>query len=92
MTKLDEYEQVIFWDFEFIAKPGERPDVVCLAWHVAGQTYRLWRDQGLIECPPGKAVDKRAVALRVAAITLTSCFNAEPLSGTRAVVQRTSPP
>jgi hypothetical protein len=48
---LSDFEQVIFADFEFIAKPGERPDVVCLAWHVAGQTYRLWRDQ-LSDRPP----------------------------------------
>jgi hypothetical protein len=44
---LSEFEQIIFSDFEFIAKPGERPDVVCLAWHEepSGQTHRLWRDQ-----------------------------------------------
>jgi DNA polymerase family A len=44
---LSDFEQVIFSDFEFAIKPGERPDVVCLAWHEwpSGQTYRLWRDQ-----------------------------------------------
>ena len=44
---LAEFEQVIYADFEFVAKPGERPDVVCLAWREepSGQTYRLWRDQ-----------------------------------------------
>jgi phage terminase large subunit-like protein len=30
--------------------------------------YRLWRDQGLIDAPAGRAIDKRAVALRVAEI------------------------
>ena len=30
--------------------------------------YRLWRDQKLIEAPAGKAVDKRAVARRIAEI------------------------
>jgi DNA polymerase family A len=54
---LSDFEQVIFADFEFIAKPGERPDVVCLAWHVAGQTYRLWRDQ-LSDRPPYRTDDK----------------------------------
>jgi DNA polymerase family A len=54
---LDGFEQVIFADFEFIAKPGERPDVVCLAWHVAGQTHRLWRDQ-LGDRPPYRTDDK----------------------------------
>jgi hypothetical protein len=50
---LADFDEVIFADFEFIARPGERPDVVCLAWHEAssGQTYRLWRDQ-LGAAPP----------------------------------------
>jgi len=30
--------------------------------------YRLWRDQGLIHAPAGRAIDKRAVARRVAEI------------------------
>jgi DNA polymerase I len=44
---LSDFERIVFADFEFVAKPGERPDVVCLAWHEqpSGQTYRLWRDQ-----------------------------------------------
>jgi len=47
VTSLSDFEQVIFDDFEFASKPGERPDVVCLAWHEwpSGQTHRLWRDQ-----------------------------------------------
>jgi DNA polymerase-1 len=48
---LTDFARIIFWDFEFVAKPGERPDVVCLAWHEAGQTHRLWRDQ-LADRPP----------------------------------------
>jgi hypothetical protein len=50
---IDGYEQIIFADFEFIAKPGEHPDVVCLAWHEwpSGHTYRLWRDE-VGEQPP----------------------------------------
>ena len=50
---LSEFEQVIYADFEFVAKPGEPPDVVCLAWREepSGQTYRLWRDQ-LGDAPP----------------------------------------
>ena len=50
---LPEFEQVIYADFEFVAKPGEPPDVVCLAWREepSGQTYRLWRDQ-LGDTPP----------------------------------------
>ena len=50
---LHDYEQVIYADFEFVAKPGELPDVVCLAWREepGGQTHRLWRDQ-LGDVPP----------------------------------------
>jgi DNA polymerase I len=56
---LDSFEQIIFADFEFISKPGERPDIVCLAWHEwpSGQTYRLWRDQ-LTDRPPYRIDDK----------------------------------
>jgi hypothetical protein len=67
---LSDFERVIYWDFEFIAKPGEHPDVVCLAWHEqpAGQTHRRWHTQ-LLETPPFR-VDKK---------TLYVCFvgNAE---------------
>jgi DNA polymerase family A len=50
---LSDYDQIIYADFEFVAKPGEHPDVVCLAWREApsGQTHRLWRDQ-LGDTPP----------------------------------------
>ena len=41
------FTRVILEDFEFISKPGERPDVVCMVFHdlSTGQTTRLWRDQ-----------------------------------------------
>jgi DNA polymerase-1 len=47
------FEQIWFVDFEFISKPGERPDVVCLCAKElrTGQTLRLWRDQ-LGTAPP----------------------------------------
>jgi hypothetical protein len=56
---LSDFEQIIFADFEFIAPPGERPDVVCLAWHElpSGQTHRLWRDQ-LGDRPPYRIDDR----------------------------------
>src|SRR5262249_58911647 len=40
------FEQVWFVDFEFVSKPGEHPDVVCLVAREmrSGQTLRLWRD------------------------------------------------
>ena len=31
--------------------------------------YRVWRDQGLLEAPPGRAIDRRAIACRLAEIT-----------------------
>jgi DNA polymerase I len=56
---LGDYEQIIYWDFEFVSKPGQHPDVVCLAWHEwpSGQTHRLWRDQ-LGDRPPFRIDDK----------------------------------
>ena len=57
----DDYEQVVFVDFEFVAKAGEHPDVVCLAWHEwpTRQTRRLWRDE-LGEQPPYR-IDEKAL-------------------------------
>ena len=59
ISELSRYEQVWCWDFEFIAKPGERPDVVCLAAQElhSGQTITLWRDQ-LGATPPFRTDDK----------------------------------
>jgi DNA polymerase I len=50
---LRDFEQIIFADFEFVPGSGERPNVVCLAWHEepSGQTHCLWRDQ-LGAAPP----------------------------------------
>jgi DNA polymerase I len=50
---LNDFENVVFADFEYIAKSGERPDVVCLAWREepAGRAHCLWRDQ-LGAAPP----------------------------------------
>lgn len=33
--------------------------------------YRTWRDRGFIEAPPGRAIDKQAIALRLAEIGAT---------------------
>jgi DNA polymerase-1 len=58
VTKTGDFDDIIFVDFEFVSKPGERPDVVCLAWHEtsSGQTHRLWRDQ-LGTAPPYRIDD-----------------------------------
>jgi DNA polymerase I len=41
------FSKIWLHDFEFVSKPGERPDVVCLAAHElrSGRTLQLWRDQ-----------------------------------------------
>ena len=53
ISELPSYEEIWLHDFEFIARPGEQQDVVCLAAHElrSGRTLRLWRDQ-LGEQPP----------------------------------------
>jgi hypothetical protein len=48
------FPRVILEDFEFIAAPGERPDVICGAFHdlSTGQTTRLWREPDDRLTPP----------------------------------------
>jgi hypothetical protein len=57
------FEQIWCRDFEFISRPGEPPDVVCLVAHElrTGQTLRLWRDQ-LGAAPPYRT-DARVLAV-----------------------------
>ncbi len=70
------YSEVWLHDFEFISKPGERPDVVCLAAHElrSGQTLRLWRDDidKLGRQPPYRT-DQRAVFVNYVANAECSC-------------------
>jgi hypothetical protein len=56
---LRDFEQIIYADFEFVARHGERPPVVCLAWREepGGQTRCLWRDQ-LGAAPPYRTDDR----------------------------------
>jgi hypothetical protein len=67
------FEQVWFVDFEFIAKPGEHPDVVCLCAKElrSGQTIRLWRDQ-LGTIPPYRT-DAGALFVCFAATAEIAC-------------------
>jgi hypothetical protein len=53
------FEEIWAWDFEFVSKDGERPDVVCLGARElrSGRTLRLWRDQ-LGPVPPFRTDDK----------------------------------
>jgi DNA polymerase family A len=61
------FDEIVFVDFEFISKPGEHPDVVCLAAHElrSRRTLRLWRDE-LGRAPPYRVDDR----------TLFVCFTA----------------
>jgi DNA polymerase I len=47
------FAEIWLFDFEFVPKPGEHPDVVCLVAHElrSGRTLRLRRDQ-LTDAPP----------------------------------------
>jgi DNA polymerase I len=67
------FEEVWFVDFEFISKPGERPDVVCLCAQElrTGQTLRLWRDE-LGPAPPYR-IDDRALFVCFAATAECAC-------------------
>jgi hypothetical protein len=58
-----DYDELIFADFEFYAPPGERPQVVCLAWHqyTTALTRSLWVDE-LGPLPPYR-IDDRALFL-----------------------------
>jgi DNA polymerase I len=67
------FDEVWLHDFEFVARPGERPDVVCLAAHElrTGQTLRLWRDQ-LGPTPPYRT-DKRVLFISFVANAECAC-------------------
>ncbi len=51
--QLTDFAEVWLFDFEFISRPGEPYDVVCLVAHEmrSGRTIKLWRDQ-LTDTPP----------------------------------------
>jgi DNA polymerase-1 len=67
------FDQVWLVDFEYISKPGERPDVVCLCAKeiISGMQLRLWRDQ-LSSAPPYR-LDPKALFCCFAATAESSC-------------------
>jgi hypothetical protein len=70
---LQRFEQIWCVDFEFISKPGEHPDVLCLCaleLHT-GQSLRLWEDQ-LGAAPPYR-IDDGAVFVCFSAIAECAC-------------------
>jgi hypothetical protein len=67
------FREIWLHDFEFVAQPGEHPDVVCLAAHElrSGQTLRLWRDQ-LGPLPPYRT-DRDALFINFVANAECAC-------------------
>jgi hypothetical protein len=51
---LGDFEEVVFLDSEFVANPGERPELVCLVAveQRSGKTFRLWLEDGRPPEPP----------------------------------------
>ena len=66
MTLLDRlpFREIVLADFEFVARPGERPDPVCLVAKLlrSGRTVRLWQDQMGPEPPYPVGADTLFVA------------------------------
>jgi DNA polymerase-1 len=67
------FDEIWLHDFEFVAQPGEHPDVVCLAARElrSGRTLRLWRDQ-LGPNPPYRT-DKRVLFVNFVANAECAC-------------------
>jgi hypothetical protein len=58
------FKHIVLEDFEFVSRPGERPDVVCGVFHdlKTGQTTRLWRNQLTDQLPYDGGPDTLVVA------------------------------
>ena len=72
-AELRRFKQIWFVDFEFIAKPGEHPDVLCLCALelYSGQSFKLWEDQ-LGAVPPYR-IDDGAVFVCFSAMAECGC-------------------
>jgi DNA polymerase-1 len=75
--ELAAYEEVWFGDYEFISRPGEHPDVLCLCASElrSGQRIQLWEDQ-FGERPPYR-IDNRALFVCFAATAECACHLAK---------------
>ena len=71
------FRQVWAVDFEFIARPGERPEPVCLVARElrSGEMVRLWQDELRRPAPPFP-VDKAALVVAYFASAELGCFKA----------------
>jgi DNA polymerase I len=71
------FEEVWLRDFEFVPRPGERPDVVCLAAHElrSGRTLRLWRDKLLAgAAQPPYRLDRDVLHVSFVANAECACY------------------
>jgi hypothetical protein len=67
------FDEIWLHDFEFVSRPGEHPDVVCLAARElrSGRTLRLWRDQ-LGPTPPYR-IDSQVLFVNFVANAECAC-------------------
>jgi DNA polymerase I len=66
------FDETVLVDFEFVDKPGERPEVVCLVAHElrSGRRFPIWQDQ-LGKEPPYRTDRKTLFVAYYAAAELT---------------------
>ncbi len=71
------FRQVWAVDFEFIARPGERPEPICMVARelYGGAVVRLWQDELCRRTPPFP-IDKRALFVAYFASAELGCFKA----------------
>jgi DNA polymerase I len=70
------YDEIWPFDFEFVSRPGEHPDVVCLVARElrSGQTIRWWRDTPeTVWPPPPYRTDKRVLFVSFVANAECAC-------------------
>ncbi|UFX45431.1 hypothetical protein HAP47_0001480 [Bradyrhizobium sp. 41S5] len=67
------FKEVWFCDFEFIARPGARPDVICCCASElrSGRTVQLWEDQ--LGAEPPYSIGDNAVLICFAATAECAC-------------------
>ena len=72
---LELFEEIWLHDFEFISKPGEIPDVVCLVAQElrSGRTLRLWRRDLMLSGRPPYRTDDKVLFINYVANAECSC-------------------
>jgi DNA polymerase I len=72
-AELAGFEEIWFVDFEFISRPGEHPDVLCLCAHEArsGRHIQLWEDR--ISPTPPYRIDEKALFVAFVANAECNC-------------------